>query len=390
MEDKLKQFLETFDSAMKQSQLVKLTLSKLRRKSDDLRNVYVKPVRLKSGDFFSFEYKFQSRHEVKNLSADQAVETVKALLGSNFLQADLFGLQQDIGLTIFTSGKMKLKTREVQKRESPDMKHDRQKKRLLDPAAPWWFGLGLTDREGRVLPSMQHKFKQINRYVEILAPLLKPLQKDSPLKILDMGAGKGYLTFALHEYLSNQGNQNVTITGVEMRTDLVSKTNHIASASNLEGLKFDAGSISDYFISQLDVLIALHACDTATDDAIAAGIKAGAKLIVCAPCCHKQIRKEMSAAPEQHPALQFGILMERQAEILTDTLRALIMEYHGYKSQIMEFVELEHSPKNLLLTGVKSNSEPDKAAIADRISALKKEYGIREHFLEKALGITPF
>ncbi|MDD4372817.1 MAG: SAM-dependent methyltransferase [Bacteroidales bacterium] len=390
MEDKLKQFLEIFDSAMRQGQLVKLTLSKLRRKSDDLRNVYVKPVRLKSGDFLSFEYKYQSRHEAKNLSADQAVEMVKALLESHFLQADLFGLQQDIGLTIFTSGKMKLKIREVQKRESPDMKHDRQKKRLLDPASPWWFGLGLTDREGRVLPSMQHKFKQINRYVEILAPLLKPLQKDGSLKILDMGAGKGYLTFALHEYLSNQGDQHVTITGVEMRTDLVSKTNHIASASNLEGLRFDAGSISDYPISQLDVLIALHACDTATDDAIAAGIKAGAKLIVCAPCCHKQIRKEMSAAPEKHPALQFGILMERQAEILTDTLRALIMEYHGYKSQIMEFVELEHSPKNLLLTGVKSKSEPDKTAIADRISALKKEYGIREHFLEKALGIKPF
>jgi hypothetical protein len=390
MDDKLNQFLEAFDSVMRQAKLVKLTLSKLRRKSDDLRNVYVKPVRLKSGDFFTFEYKYQSRHEVKNLSADQAVATVKALLESHFLQADLFGLQQDIGLTIFTSGKMKLKTREVQKRELPDMKHDRQKKRLLDPAAPWWFGLGLTDREGRVLPSMQHKFKQINRYVEILAPLLKLFQKDKSLTILDMGAGKGYLTFGLHEYLTNQGNQNVTITGVEMRTDLVNKTNHIARASNLAGLKFDSGSISDYPISQLDVLIALHACDTATDDAIAAGIKAEAKLIVCAPCCHKQIRKEISAAPEQHPALQFGILMERQAEILTDTLRALIMEYHGYKSQIMEFVELEHSPKNLLLTGVKSNSEPDKAAIANRISALKKEYGIREHFLEKALGITPF
>jgi len=390
MDESLSRFLVLLEEKLSNEKLVKLTLSKLRRKSDDLRNVYVKPVRLKSGDFFSFEYKFQSRHEVKNLSADQAVETVKDLLDSHFLQADLFGLQQDISLTIFTSGKMKLKTREVQKRKSPDMKHDRQKKRLLDPASHWWFGLGITDREGRVLPSMQHKFKQINRYVEILAPLLKPLQNESPLKILDMGAGKGYLTFALHEYLSKQGNQNVLITGVEMRSDLVSKTNHIASSSNLEGLKFDAGSISDYPISQLDVLIALHACDTATDDAIAAGIKAGAKLIVCAPCCHKQIRKEMSAAPEQHPALQFGILMERQAEILTDTLRALIMEYHGYKSQIMEFVELEHSPKNLLLTGVKSKSEPDKTALADRISALKREYGIREHFLEKALGIKAF
>jgi hypothetical protein len=390
MDESLSRFLVLLEEKLANEKLVKLTLSKPRRKSDDLRNVYVKPVRLKSGDFFSFEYKYQSRHEVKNLSANQTVETVKDLLDSHFLQADLFGLQQDISLTIFTSGKMKLKTREVQKRESPDMKHDRQKKRLLDPASPWWFGLGLTDREGRVLPSMQHKFKQINRYVEILAPLLKPLQIENPLKILDMGAGKGYLTFALHEYLTKQGNQNVTITGVEMRSDLVSKTNHIASSSNLEGLKFDAGSISDYAISQLDVLIALHACDTATDDAIAAGIKAGAKLIVCAPCCHKQIRKEMSAAPEQHPALQFGILMERQAEILTDTLRALIMEYHGYKSQIMEFVELEHSPKNLLLTGVKSKSESDRTALADRISALKREYGIREHFLEKALGIKPF
>ncbi|MBU1368966.1 MAG: methyltransferase [Bacteroidetes bacterium] len=390
MDEALLRFLELLEEKLINEKLVKLTLSKPRRKSDELRNVYVKPVQLKAGKYYSFEYKYTQRHEVKNFVAGQAKEKVQQLLETHFMQADLFGLETDSSLTIFSSGKMKLKTRQIEKRAAPDMQHDRQKKRLLNPAAVWWFQLGLADREGNILPSMQHKFKQINRYVEILAPLLKSLPAGQKLHIVDMGAGKGYLTFALHEYLTQHQSRELELTGVEMRTDLVSKTNHIAQAAKLEGLHFDAGSIADYRIENTDVLIALHACDTATDDAIAAGIKAGAKLIVCAPCCHKQIRKAISANAMQHPALHFGILMERQAEILTDTLRALIMEYHGYKSQIMEFVELEHSPKNLLLTGVKSKEAPDKETIAKRINALKQEYGIAEHFLETALGITPF
>lgn len=390
MDETLSRFLELLEEKLTNEKLVKLTLSKPRRKSDDLRNVYVKPVQLKAGRFFSFDFKFETRHEVKNFDADQAKEQVQQLLETHFLQADLFGLEADSSLTIFSSGKMKLKSRKIAKREAPDMQHDRQKKRLLNPTEVWWFQLGLTDRAGNILPSMQHKFKQINRYTEILSGLFKSTQLTDKMRVVDMGSGKGYLTFALYEYLQNQLNLMPLITGVEMREDLVEKTNAIAQHSGLEGLNFALGSIAGFQLETIEVLIALHACDTATDDAIAAGIKAGAKLIVCAPCCHKQIRKEITAGAQQHPALQFGILMERQAEILTDTLRALIMEYHGYKSQIMEFVELEHSPKNLLLTGIKSATEIDKESIGSRIKSLKQEYGIKVHFLEKALGIEPF
>lgn len=243
MDETLSRFLELLEEKLTNEKLVKLTLSKPRRKSDDLRNVYVKPVQLKAGRFFSFDFKFETRHEVKNFDADQAKEQVQQLLETHFLQADLFGLEADSSLTIFSSGKMKLKTRKIAKREAPDMQHDRQKKRLLNPTEVWWFQLGLTDREGNILPSMQHKFKQINRYTEILSGLFKSTQLTDKMRVVDMGSGKGYLTFALYEYLQNQLNLMPLITGVEMREDLVEKTNAIARHSGLEGLNFALGSI---------------------------------------------------------------------------------------------------------------------------------------------------
>lgn len=172
---------------------------------------------------------------------------------------------------------------------------------------------------------------------------------------------------------------------MELRPELVAKTNAIAQSAGLSGLSFVEGSISNFPLHDVDVLIALHACDTATDDAIAAGIAAGARLIVCAPCCHKQVRKEMKASAAQLPMLQYGILFERQAEILTDTLRALIMEKHGYKTHIQEFIEAEHTPKNVLLSGFRLDNPPPADEAEQKIERLKKDFGIRQHFLEIAL-----
>jgi hypothetical protein len=200
-----------------------------------------------------------------------------------------------------------------------------------------------------------------------------------------MGSGKAYLTFALYEYLSLDRKLDVQITGVEQRPDLVEKTNRIAKDSKLENLHFVEGTIGNYTSNKMDVLIALHACDTATDDAIASGIKADAKLIVCAPCCHKQVRQTMKPPFDALPMLKFGILLERQAEILTDTIRALIMEKYGYKSQIMEFIEAEHTPKNLLLTGVKTSKMIDPEEIDLKIAGLKVQFGLDKHYLETRL-----
>ena len=188
--------------------------------------------------------------------------------------------------------------------------------------------------------------------------------------------------------------------GVEIRPDLVVKINEIIKESNLKDFRFVESSIEDYMTQRhkdtktqsiddsatLDVLIALHACNTATDDAIIKGIKSGAKLIICAPCCHKQIRQEMEKSKVVDPITRYGIFLERQAVMITDAIRSLIMEYYGYKTQVMEFIEMEHTPKNILLVGRKSDAPVDKESILRQIEDLKKQYGIEKHYLERIFG----
>ena len=210
---------------------------------------------------------------------------------------------------------------------------------------------------------------------------------DGTVRIADMGAGKGYLTFALHELLTQRLQMDVDIKGVEIRPDLVLKINEIIKADGLKGLEFVESSIEAYHPEKLDVLIALHACNTATDDAIASGIKAGAELIVCAPCCHKQIRQEMERSGRFNAITRYGIFLERQAVMVTDTIRALVLEYFGYKTQVMEFIEMEHTPKNVLLVGKKTLKNAKDTIIAQQIAELKAQYGIESHYLETALGL---
>ena len=178
------------------------------------------------------------------------------------------------------------------------------------------------------------------------------------------------------------------MTGVEFREDLVTTCNTIAQKAGFHSLKFEKGTIADTKLDKIDVLIALHACDTATDDAIFRGIQSGAALIVCAPCCHKQIRKAMNVSNELSNITRFGILKERQAEIITDTIRAMLLEAYGYKTNVFEFISLEHTPKNVMIVGKKTaESNPKKQQILENIVAIKKLYGIEKHYLEILLGI---
>ena len=271
-------------------------------------------------------------------------------------------------------------TREV------DLSHDHEKQRLIDPTNPWWHLLGLTSRDGKVLADMQHKFKQICKYVEIVDGVMRQTKFGDEIHIADMGAGKGYLTFALYEYLTTHYDKKIVMEGVEIRPELVEKINEIIriNASLINGrsnMQFIQNSIADYKPSKLDVLIALHACDTATDDAILKGVRNNAKLIICAPCCHKQIRREMEKSGKTDAMTRFGIFLERQSVMITDAVRALVLEYCGYKTQVMEFIEIDNTPKNVLLVGRKSDKPVDKDAIAKQIRGLLEQYGIVEHYL---------
>ena len=382
MSENLEKFLNCVSDAAKQSVLVKMTLSKPAQKHDDLRNIYVKPVLIKGKRLFAFTYHYERRDEVKNYDATQMLDMLKEMIPSRFLNAVLFTVNEDVTLLVSSKGKATIQTKKVQECREQNLEHDKQKVRLINPANPWWYQLGLTTREGKVTADMQHKFKQICKYVEIVESLVRPMRFDGTVHIADMGAGKGYLTFALHELLTQRMNMDVDIKGVEIRPDLVLKINEIIKSSGLKGMEFVESSIEAYHPDKLDVLIALHACNTATDDAIASGIKAGAELIVCAPCCHKQIRQEMERSGKVDAITRYGIFLERQAVMVTDTIRALVLEYFGYKTQVMEFIEMEHTPKNVLLVGRKSNGNIDRPEILRQIDDIKARFGIERHYLE--------
>jgi hypothetical protein len=385
MPENIEKFLNRVAEAAEKSALVKMTLSKPADKRDDLRNVYVKPVLIKEKRLFAFTYHYERRDEMKNYDAAQMLETLREMLPSRFQNAVLFTVSEDVTLLVSSKGKATIQTKQVQEDREQNLEHDKQKARLINPANPWWYQLGLTTREGKVTADMQHKFKQIYKYAEIVESLVKPLKFDGPVHIADMGAGKGYLTFALHELLTQRLNLDVDIKGVEIRPELVQKINEIIKMSGLKGLEFVESTIDAYRPQQLDILIALHACDTATDDAIAKGVRAGAELIVCAPCCHKQIRQEMERSGKTDAITRYGIFMERQAVMVTDTIRALMMEYYGYKTQVMEIIEMENTPKNILLVGRKTDKTPDRLMISKAIGDLKRQYGIEKHYLETVL-----
>lgn len=271
----------------------------------------------------------------------------------------------------------------------------RKKKRLIAADGKQWLNdLDITDANGVVYKNAQDKFRQINKYVEILDGLIRNMpaqQEGQRLEIADMGSGKGYLTFALYDHLRHALKRDAAITGVEYRPDLVALCNKIAASSGFETLRFVEGSIARYEAGAIDILIALHACDTATDDAIAKGINAGAGLIVVAPCCHKQIRGEIEAH-KKAGALDFllrhGIFLEREAEMVTDGIRALILEYFGYTTKVFEFIGGEHTAKNVMITATRNPKARRKdPAVLDKIRAAKDFFGIGRHYLEDVTGL---
>ena len=233
MSETLQKFLNRVSQSAEKGYLVKMTLSKPAQKHDELRNVYVKPVLIKEKRLFAFTYHYERRDEVKNYDATQMLDMLKEMLPNRFLNAVLFTVDEDITLLVSSKGKATIQTKKVQECREQNLEHDKQKVRLINPANPWWYQLGLTTREGKITADMQHKFKQIYKYAEIVESLVKPMKFDGTVHIADMGAGKGYLTFALHELLTQRLNLEVDIKGVEIRPDLVQKINEIGQPEGL-------------------------------------------------------------------------------------------------------------------------------------------------------------
>ncbi len=369
--------------------MIKLILSNKRDKSSELKKIIVTIVKLKIGYRLNFVYRYNTKDITKNYNFDEGEDLIKESLNRKFYNAEILSNTENLSLVTNLKGKVRLKRSKPTLQPLAAFNHDRVKERPIKTNGNIYLReLGIVNANWEVRHEMKDKFRQINKYIELLSPYFNEAKLNKNFHIADMGSGKGYLTFALYDYLTNSQSKNVKITGVEFRDDLVKTCNTIAGKANFNNLKFIKGTIEKADIEQLDALIALHACDTATDEAIFRGIKSNASLIVCAPCCHKQIRKEFNVTNELSSVVSYGILKERQAEIITDSLRALIMELHGYKTKVFEFISTEHTPKNIMIVGRKvEKGIADKKTILNNIKAIKNIYGIKKHFLEKLFEI---
>ncbi|WDE96579.1 SAM-dependent methyltransferase [Lentisphaera profundi] len=379
--DKIVEFLNDLEGQLKVNSFSKLTLSMKRNKSDQVKSIFVKPINLRGEQKLCFVFRHPTNDVTKNYSFEEGLVEITESLNESFLKADLMSVKQDVFLTIDKQGKGKIKRKMkvLQSPETVDNKHDKRKKRLIETQNNLYLQeLDIVDKDGQVKRSREDKFRQINKFVEVMGHVLA--NHGTEPVIADMGCGKGYLTFALYDYLGSLA-MKPKVIGVELRPKLVDLCNRIAQKANFENLSFEAGYIGRWDIEKLDVLIALHACDTATDDAIYQGVKSGAKVIVCAPCCHRQVRKSMQTSGVLKEITRHGILLEREAEILTDSLRALYLEACGYKTKVMEFISTEHTPKNLLIIAEKHQNGID-AEIWNRIKGLKEMWGLKEHYLE--------
>ena len=378
-------FFNKLTQSIEQDIFVKITLSKPAYKSDGLLNVYVRLVEIKGEQQLSFTYHYQTNDQVKNYTVKSAQQELNKLLNGKFKVAILFTLEEDFTVQISKKGKVSTRASQPSFKNKPPKSHDKPKTRRAK-LGKYLTLLGVCDEQGVVIPKMADKYKQINKYLEIIEGLIKNTKLPNQAHIVDMGSGKGYLTFALYDYLVNQRKIDVNITGIELRQELVDFCNEIAKKCGFENLNFEAKPIEKY-TKKIDVLIALHACDTATDDAIYKGLNSKAELIITAPCCHKQIRQQLKGKEQQSPILKYGIFKERQYEMVTDTMRALIMEKHQYNTNIFEFISDEHTRKNVMLVATKSNKIPDNRSIAEKIEAIKKDYNIEYHYLEKILDV---
>ena len=381
--DPLVTFWATARRATLAARLVKLTLSKPRRKDADLpRNLYARPVALQDAHVLQVTHRYADREEAKNYPYEEGLQYLREQLDTAFYNADLFTLDEQLSVMQSRKGNARLREQPPQHREAV-VTHNREKYRDISTSRPYLHALGITTADGKVTATGRRKYKQINKFVEIVDGLVGEHPLPAGAQVVDMGSGSGYLTFALYDHLVHTLGLDVHVTGVELRAPLVEKCRQIAAANGFDRLHFKEGYIDSYRPERLDLLIALHACDTATDDALYQGIRAGAEIIIVAPCCQKQVRRDMTVPTPLKPLLDHGILLERQAAMLADSLRALYLEREGYRTKLFEFIPLEHTAKNVMITAVKGKARAGAQVEAD---SLKETFGVGRHRLEELLA----
>lgn len=338
--------------------LINATISQPRQKSSDLKRIKLKPVELKESYHIQFEYQYEQILKHQNLSVEQAIAELERLF-TEFRQGLFQFTDEKVQIQLTKKFKVSFKS-EADERVAADLSHNRKKAYLLEDgiAYPFLVRLGVQSPDGKVKKQKYDKFRQINRFIEFIDDALDYLPQDRTIRILDFGSGKSYLTFALYHYLRIEKGLDLRVTGLDLKKSVIEECQNIARDLDYQQLEFLVGDINDYDKdTAVDMVVTLHACDVATDMALARAVKWNAGVILSVPCCQHELNSQIQSSPLD-VMLQHGLIKERFSALATDSIRAELLSMVGYETQLMEFIDMEHTPKNILIRAYRTNKQP--------------------------------
>lgn len=336
------------------------------RDKDQPKKIQIRPIQLKNQLLFQFAVYDGKQVFHQNLEKEFACDQMMNYM-EQYRQMEILASGKQIVILISKKGKITIhkKTRQDLK-QNQDLSHNRTKKYILEEGKPLPFlqDLGVQTAEGKIIKSQYDKFRQINRFLEFIQDVAEELPKDREAVIIDFGCGKSYLTFAMYYYLHEVRGMDIRMIGLDLKEDVICHCNQLRSSYQFEKLDFFVGDIANYKgVEQVDMVVTLHACDTATDYAIAKAIQWNASVILSVPCCQHELNQQISCK-ELEPVLKYGLLKERMSALLTDGIRGNLLEQAGYQVQLLEFIDMEHTPKNILIRGIrKSKKNPSLKSI---------------------------
>ena len=355
------------------SLLVDMVISGARGGGDFIK-IKVRPVMIRDSLYFQVSRYTDKQVFHDNMTAEDALETLSGWILHDFRQAQIRMQDEMVTVLVSKKGKATVKSKKAACIETQNLEHNRKKQYIIEEgmAVPFMIDLGVMTESGKIIRTRYDKYRQINRFLEFIEDILPELPTDRTVHIIDFGCGKSYLTFAMYYYLKVLKHYDIRITGLDLKQKVIEDCQALADRYGYDGLQFLCGDIADYNgTDEVDMVVTLHACDTATDYALYKAVKWHASVILSVPCCQHELNRKMQCETLSG-AFQYGLIKERTAALMTDAMRGQLLEMKGYKTQLLEFIDMEHTPKNILIRGVKSKGLLPKAARKQQMENYQK------------------
>ena len=355
------------------SLLVDMVISGARGGGDFIK-IKVRPVMIRDSLYFQVSRYTDKQVFHENMTAEDALETLSGWILHDFRQAQIRMQDEMVTVLVSKKGKATVKSKKAACIETQNLEHNRKKQYIIEEgmAVPFMIDLGVMTESGKIIRTRYDKYRQINRFLEFIEDILPELPTDRTVHIIDFGCGKSYLTFAMYYYLKVLKHYDIRITGLDLKQKVIEDCQALADRYGYDGLQFLCGDIADYNgTDEVDMVVTLHACDTATDYALYKAVKWHASVILSVPCCQHELNRKMQCETLSG-AFQYGLIKERTAALMTDAMRGQLLEMKGYKTQLLEFIDMEHTPKNILIRGVKSKGLLPKAARKQQMENYQK------------------